>query len=48
MFGQPRSGRLGVGDPDGRRGSGGADRTTNQRMEIHAALEAVRALRQAR
>ena len=46
LLGQPRPGRLGVGHggrPAGERRR--ARRTTNQRMEIQAALEAVRALR---
>ncbi|MEZ5257526.1 MAG: RNase H family protein [Ilumatobacteraceae bacterium] len=46
MLGEPRSWWLGMGDrSDGaRRGSGGAARTTNQRMEVQAVLEALRVL----
>ena len=42
--GNPGPGGWAWATKDGRQGSGGADRTTNQRMEIQAALEAVRAL----
>ena len=42
--GNPGPGGWAWATKDGRQGSGGADRTTNQRMEIEAALEAVRAL----
>src|SRR5688572_15175161 len=42
--GNPGPGGWAWATKDGRQASGGADRTTNQRMEIQAALEAVRAL----
>ena len=42
--GNPGPGGWAWATRDGRRGSGGAVLTTNQRMEIQAALEAVRAL----
>jgi ribonuclease HI len=42
--GNPGPGGWAWATKDGRQGSGGAARTTNQRMEIQAALEAVRAL----
>ncbi len=42
--GNPGPGGWAWATEDGRQASGGADRTTNQRMEIEAALEAVRAL----
>jgi ribonuclease HI len=42
--GNPGPGGWAWATRDGRRGSGGAPVTTNQRMEIQAALEAVRAL----
>ena len=42
--GNPGPGGWAWATRDGRQGSGGAARTTNQRMEIQAALEAVRAL----
>jgi ribonuclease HI len=44
MFGEPGAGRLGLGSAWGRFASGASERTTNQRMEISAVLEAVRAL----
>jgi ribonuclease HI len=42
--GNPGPGGWAWAVPDGRQASGGATTTTNQRMEIQAALEAVRAL----
>ena len=42
--GNPGPGGWGWVTPDGRHGNGGEAATTNQRMEIQAALEAVRAL----
>ncbi len=42
--GNPGPGGWAWATRDGRQGSGGEARTTNQRMEIRAALEAVRAL----
>ncbi len=42
--GNPGPGGWAWATQDGRQGSGGAPATTNQRMEIQAALEAVRAL----
>jgi ribonuclease HI len=42
--GNPGPGGWAWAVPDGRQGAGGAPVTTNQRMEIQAALEAVRAL----
>jgi ribonuclease HI len=42
--GNPGPGGWAWAVPDGRQASGGASPTTNQRMEIQAALEAVRAL----
>jgi len=42
--GNPGPGGWAWATKDGRSGSGGAAKTTNQRMEIQAALEAVRAL----
>jgi ribonuclease HI len=42
--GNPGPGGWAWATQDGRRGSGGEARSTNQRMEIRAALEAVRAL----
>lgn len=42
--GNPGPGGWGWVTPDGREGYGGEGATTNQRMEIQAALEAVRAL----
>src|SRR3954463_4432885 len=43
--GNPGPGGWAWATRDGRQGAGGEARTTNQRMEIRAALEAVRALR---
>lgn len=42
--GNPGPGGWAWATADGRQGSGGAQMTTNQRMEVQAALEAVRAL----
>jgi ribonuclease HI len=42
--GNPGPGGWAWATPDGRQDSGGSPRTTNQRMEIQAVLEAVRAL----